>query len=133
MEMLYQLQDKTKLINDSELTTFIYVLNQVIDHQYLTKSNKKIAEERKKSVSTIEKHLNKLDKIGLISRSNLRRFNNIILQWETESREITIPTEVINPKILAEMRAQRIHNVLAMIVTPEATSRAIKQMRESRS
>jgi hypothetical protein len=133
MDILNQLQDKTKLLNDSELTTFIYVLNQVIDHQYLTKPNKKIALDRKKSVSTIEKHLNKLEKIGLIQRRNSRRFNNFILQWETESREITIPSEVIVPKILAEMRTQRLSNILAMIVTPEATTLAIKNMRESRS
>lgn len=133
MEILNQLQDKTKLLNDSELTTFIYILNQVIDHQYLTKPNKSIALDRKKSVSTIEKHLNKLEKTGLIYRRNIKRYNNFILQWETASREVTIPREVIDPKILAEMRGQRINNILAMIVTPAATTLAIKNMRESRT
>lgn len=62
MDILNQLQDKTKLLNDSELTTFIYILNQVIDYQYLTKPNKTMVLDRKKSVITIEKHLNKLEK-----------------------------------------------------------------------
>lgn len=69
----------------------------------------------------------------MIYRRNIKRFNNFILPRETASGEVTIPNEVINPKILAEMITQRLRNILTMIVTPEATTLAIKNMRESRS
>lgn len=130
---LKQLQDLTKELNSSESITFLYVLNQVIDHKCLTKSNKIIAKELKKSISTIEKHLNKLDKLGLIIRESIKAHNNLIMRWETVSRSITIPSNIIDPKILASMRTQRINSMLELIITPEATKKYVQSYKESRS
>ncbi|XMB71444.1 winged helix-turn-helix domain-containing protein [Mycoplasmatota bacterium WC30] len=125
-------QDITKDLNYSQTTTYLYILNQIIDNKHLTKSNKVIAKDLKLSVSTVEKHLKVLNNHGLIERENTRARNPFTLEWETVSREITIPADKIDPRILAGMHKQRIQSILDLVVTPEATRMMVKKMKESR-
>lgn len=125
--------DITRNLNFSQTTTYLYIINQIIDHKSLTKSNKNIAKDLNISISTLEKHLRVLDKQGLIDRSNCRARNPITLNWETVSREISIPDEVIDPRVLSQMHIQRIHNLLDLVVTPEHTKMMIKNAKESRA
>ena len=124
--------DLTKNLTFSEVQTLLYILNEVIDHKVLTKSNKKIAKDRKLSISTIEKHLKKLDREGLIERDTVKTRNPHTMNWETTSRSITIPNHVVDPKIIAELHLNRIHTMLDLIITPETTVQAIKEMKQSR-
>ena len=125
-------QDLTKDLNFSQTTTFLYILNQIIDNRALTKSNKEIAKDLNLSISTIEKHLKMLDRLGLIHRGNERVRNPFTLEWETVSRSITIPKNKIDPRVLATMHSQRISSMLELIVTPDTTKMMIKTLKESR-
>ncbi len=124
--------DLTKNLTFSETQTFLYILNEIIDHQKLTKSNKKIAKDRKLSISTIEKHLNKLDREGLINRETIKSRNPYSMNWETTYRSITIPDNVMDPKIIAELHLNRIHTMLDLIITPETTYKTIQEIRKIR-
>ena len=133
MEVIDNINKSLDVLNDSELTTFMYIVNQVINDQALTKSNEDIAKDREKSISTIEKHLGKLNKLGFIDRKSIKQRNPIFLNWETISRKITIPSSVLDPKLMKIIRMQRINETLALVNTSEAMAHAIKKMRKSRT
>ena len=124
--------DLTKNLTFSEVQTLLYILNEVIDHKALTKSNKEIAKDRKLSISTIEKHLKKLDREGLIERETVKARNKYTMNWETTSRSITIPADVLDPRIIAELHLNRIHTMLDLVITPEATLKQIEKMKQTR-
>lgn len=122
----------TSGLNISQTNTYLYILNKVVDHKACTSSNRELSEALKISISTVEKHLNFLDKKGLIERDTVRGINPFSLRWETKSRTITIPASNIDPMILASLHVQRVNNLLDMITTPEATKKMIKKMKEVR-
>lgn len=125
-------EELTKQLNTSQTNTFLYILNQIIDNGSCSVSNKDMAKSLRLSVSTIEKHLNKIEKAGLIIRESERSRNPLTLNWETISRTITIPSEIIDPKVISMMHKNRIQGMLDLISTPESHKVLINQMKRSR-
>lgn len=125
-------EELTKQLNTSQTNTFLYILNQIIDNGSCSVSNKDMAKSLRLSVSTIEKHLNKIEKAGLIIRESERSRNPLTLNWETISRTITIPSEIIAPKVISMMHKNRIQGMLDLISTPESHKVLINQMKRSR-
>ena len=121
--------DNTKDLNDKQLETFIYLVNQIINNTVCVKSNDEISRELRIPVSTLEKHLKKLDDLKLIIRKSSRGRNPLTMSWETISREIRLDPKVYDndPRVLATMRMQRINGILDMIGTPAFTKGVINQ------
>lgn len=129
---MFESLPEIKLLNEKQLNVFIWIYQQIIADQVLTRSNREIAQRLSMPESTLEKYLKRYEDLGLIVRESERSINPLTLSWETISRKITLNPKKFDPMIIAKLRIAGIEAILNQLTISEQTQAAIDKLRSSR-
>lgn len=129
---MFEFQPELKELNEKQLNVFIWIYQQIIADQVLTRSNREIAKRVEIPESTLEKYLKRFEDLGLIVRDSERAMNPLSLSWETISRKITLNPKKFDPMMIAKMRTASIEAILDQVTTSTQTQAIIDKMRQSR-
>lgn len=129
---MFELQPELKELNSKQLGVFIWIYQQIIADQVLTRSNRDIARRVSIPESTLEKYLKRFEELGLIVRDSERAINPLTSSWETVSRKITLNPKKFDPMVIAQMRTAAIEAILDQVTTSTQTQAIIDKLRQTR-
>lgn len=129
---MFENQPELKELNSKQLGVFIWIYQQIIADQVLTRSNRDIARRVNIPESTLEKYLKRFEDLGLIVRDSERAMNPLTLSWETVSRKITLNPKKFDPMVIAKMRTASIEAILDQVTTSTQTQAVIDKLRQTR-
>lgn len=131
--IVFEHQPELKELNQKQLNVFIWIYQQIIADQVLTRSNREIAKRVNIPESTLEKYLKRFEELGLIIRDSERAINPLTMNWETTSRTIKLNPKKFDPMVLAKLRSAGIEAILNQLTVSEQTQAVIDQMYNRRS
>lgn len=129
---MFEHQPELHQLNPKQLNVFIWIYQQIIADQTLTRSNREIAKRVSIPESTLEKYLKRYEDLNLIVRESERAVNPLTMNWETTSRTIKLNPKKFDPLVLAKLRTAGIEAILNQLTISEQTQAVIDQMRQSR-
>ena len=130
---MFEHQPEFQELNPKQLNVFIWIYQQIIADQVLTRSNREIAKRVNIPESTLEKYLKRFEDLGLIIRDSERSMNPLTMSWETTSRTINLDPKKFDPMMLAKLRTAGIEAILNQITVSDQTQAVIDKMRQNRS
>lgn len=129
---MFELQPELKELNEKQLGVFIWIYQQIVADQVLTRSNRDIAKRVNIPESTLEKYLKRFENLGLIVRDSERSMNPLTMMWETNSRTIRLNPKKFDPVWIAKMRSATLEAILDQVTTSAQTQAIIEHLKQSR-